>query len=290
MAGASSKRKPFRRPEGLSLVFDGAPSVWHDPLAVPFDTARLDSLLLTGFVGRNVSYHESVDTTMRIAAELAAAGAPEGTIVLAEEQTAGRGRMQRSWVSPPGVNLYFTIVLRPNLDELRYLAVIAPLSVCLAIEETTGLFPRIKWPNDVLIEGKKVSGILLESEITDSDVLYATHGIGINCNFDASEHEEIRDIATSLRSELGRDVSREEVLAATLNHFESLYEALRRGEVVSMDWKQRLDTLGKQVRIERAGGGFEAGTVVDADSDGSLILRRDDGSHVRIESGEVLGR
>jgi BirA family biotin operon repressor/biotin-[acetyl-CoA-carboxylase] ligase len=227
---------------------------------------------------------------MRLAAEEAAAGAPEGTVVLAEEQTAGRGRMQRTWVSPPGVNLYFTIVLRPSLNQLRYLAVIAPLSVSLAIEETTGLFPRIKWPNDVLIEGKKVAGMLLESMITGEDVASATHGIGINCNLDAAAHEEIRDIATSLKTQLGRDVSREEVLAATLNHYESLYEALRRGEVISMDWKQRLDTLGKQVRIERAGGGFDAGTVVDADSDGSLILRRDDGAHIRIESGEVLGR
>ena len=255
-----------------------------------FDLAKLDSLLHTEYIGRNVSYHETADTTMRLAAGEAAAGAPEGTVVLAEEQTAGRGRMQRSWVSPPGVNLYFTLVLRPTLDHLRYLAVIAPLSVSLAIEETTGLFPRIKWPNDVLIEGKKVSGILLESMITGVDVANATHGIGINCNFDATAHEEIRDIATSLMTQLGRDVSREEVLAATLDNYESLYEALRRGEVISMDWKQRLDTLGKPVRIERAGGGFEAGTVVDADSDGSLILRRDDGSHVRIESGEVLGR
>jgi BirA family biotin operon repressor/biotin-[acetyl-CoA-carboxylase] ligase len=257
---------------------------------VPFDLAKLDSLLRTEYIGRNVSYHESVDTTMRIAAEQAAAGAPEGTVVLAEEQTAGRGRMQRTWVSPPGVNLYFTVVLRPTLDQLRHLAVIAPLAVCLAIEETTGLFPRIKWPNDVMIEGKKVAGILPESEIADGRVLYALLGPGINCNFDAGAHEEIRDIATSLRTELGRDVSREEVLAATLNHLETLYGALQRGEVVSMDWKQRLETLGKQIRIERAGGGFEAGTVVDADSDGSLILRRDDGSHVRIESGEVLGR
>ena len=259
--------------------------------AVPeFDLDRLQALLRTEFVGRAVSYHESVDTTMRLAAEQASAGAAEGTVVIAEEQTAGRGRMRRSWVSPPGVNLYFTIVLRPTLDQLRYLAVIAPLAVSLAIEETTGLFPRIKWPNDVLIDGKKVAGILLESEITDGNVEYALVGPGINVNLDASAHEELRDIATSLRSELGRDVSREGVLAATLNHLESLYQALRRGEVVSMDWKQRLDTLGKPVRIERAGGAVEEGTVVDADSDGSLILRRDDGSHVRVESGEVTLR
>lgn len=255
-----------------------------------FDLAKLDSLLRTEYIGRNVSSHESVDTTMRIAAEQAGAGVPEGTIVLAEEQTAGRGRMQRSWISPPGVSVYVTVVLRPALGQLRYLAMIAPLAVSLAIEETTGLFPRLKWPNDVLIEGKKVAGVLPESELEGERVMYALLGIGINCNFDASAHEEIRDIATSLKTQLGHDVPREEVLAAALNHLESLYEALKRGEVVSMDWKQRLETLGQQVRIERAGGGSESGTVVDADSDGSIILRRDDGSHIRIESGEVLGR
>jgi BirA family biotin operon repressor/biotin-[acetyl-CoA-carboxylase] ligase len=272
-------------------------AVCFDPCAVVnFDLDRLQTLLRTDFVGRSVSYHESVDTTMRLAAEQAAEGAAEGTVVLAEEQTAGRGRQGRSWVSPAGVNLYFTVVLHPTLDQLRYLAVIAPLAVSLAIEETTGLFPRLKWPNDVLIDDKKVCGILVESKITDANVHYATVGIGINVNIDASAHEEIRDIATSLRSELGREVSREEVLAATLNQLESLYQAVRRGEVVSMDWKQRLDTLGKQVRIERlpdrpgVGGAVEEGTAVDADSDGSLIIRRDDGSHVRIESGEVLGR
>ena len=254
-----------------------------------FDLDRLQSLLRTDVIGRSVTYLESVDTTMRVAREQAQAGAPEGAIVIAEEQTAGRGRMQRSWVSPAGVNLYFTLVLRPALQQLRYLAVIAPLAVSLAIEETTGLFPRIKWPNDVRIDGKKVSGILLESEVTDDGrVLYAVHGIGINVNIDVSEHEEIRDIATSLRSELGRDVSREEVLAATLNHYTTLYKALRRGEVVSMDWKQRLETLGQPVRIQRAGGAIDEGTAVDADSDGALIIRRNDGSHVRVESGEVL--
>jgi BirA family biotin operon repressor/biotin-[acetyl-CoA-carboxylase] ligase len=254
-----------------------------------FDLERLQSLLRTDVVGRSVTYLESVDTTMRVAHEQARAGAPEGAIVIAEEQTAGRGRMQRSWVSPPGVNIYFTLILRPTLDQLRHLALIAPLAVSLAIEETTGLFPRIKWPNDVRIDGKKVAGILIESEVMDDGrVLYSLHGPGINVNMDVSAHEEIRDIATSLRSELGREVSREEVLAATLNNYTTLYKALRRGEVVSMDWKQRLETLGQPVRIQRAGGAIDEGTAVDADSDGALIIRRTDGSHVRVESGEVL--
>ena len=255
------------------------------------DLDRLQSLLRTEFLGRRVFYEASTLSTMDIARREAQAGAPEGAIALAEEQTAGRGRMGRSWVSPPGENIYVTLVLRPTLDQLRYLSVIAPLAVCHAIEETTGLLPRIKWPNDIVINGKKVCGLLTQSDVSDSRVLYAVTGIGLNVNMDVAAYDEIRDIATSLRAELGRDVSREEVLAATMNHLEALYQAVRRGEVVSMDWKQRLDTLGQHVRVSGPDGALlEQGVAVDADSDGSLILRRDDGSHVRIEAGEVTLR
>jgi BirA family biotin operon repressor/biotin-[acetyl-CoA-carboxylase] ligase len=255
------------------------------------DLDRLQSLLRTEFLGRRVFYEASTPSTMDIARREAQAGAPEGAIALAEEQTAGRGRMGRSWVSPAGQNIYVTLVLRPTLDQLRYLSVIAPLAVCHAIEETTGLLPRIKWPNDIVINGKKVCGLLTQSDVSDSRVLYAVTGIGLNVNMDVAAYDEIRDIATSLRAELGRDVSREEVLAATMNHLEALYQAVRRGEVVSMDWKQRLDTLGQHVRVSGPDGALlEQGVAVDADSDGSLILRRDDGSHVRIEAGEVTLR
>jgi BirA family biotin operon repressor/biotin-[acetyl-CoA-carboxylase] ligase len=268
-------------------------SLCDDPPAVSerLDLDRLQALLRTEFVGRRVFYDESVPTTMDVARREAQGGAPEGTIAIAEEQTAGRGRMGRTWVSPAGVNLYFTLVVRPTIEQLRYLAVIAPLAVCQAIEETAGLLPRIKWPNDVAINDKKVCGVLTQSEIADGAVLYALIGPGINVNMDVVAHEEIRAIATSLRAELGREVAREDVLAATLNHLEALYLALRRGEVVSMAWKHRLDTLGKHVRVAGPDGELlEQGVAVDADSDGSLILRRDDGSHVRIEAGEVTLR
>ncbi len=264
----------------------------NDPSAVSerLDLDRLQALLRTELIGRRVFYDESVPTTMEVARREAHAGAPEGAIAIAEEQTAGRGRVGRSWVSPPGVNLYFTLILRPTVAQLRYLAVIAPLAVCQAIEEAVGLLPRIKWPNDVQVNGKKVCGVLPQSEISDGHVDFALIGIGINVNLDVAAHEDIREIATSLRAELGREVAREEVLATTLNHLEALYQALRRGEVVSMAWKHRLDTLGKHVRVSSAGGLVEQGVAVDADSDGSLILRRDDGSHVRVEAGEVTLR
>ena len=254
------------------------------------DLDHLQTLRQTNFVGRSVTYRESVETTMAIAAEEAAAGAPEGAIVLAEEQLAGRGRMGRSWVSPPGVSLYFTLVLRPTIEQLRYMAVIAPLAVSLAIEETTSLTPRIKWPNDVLIDDRKVSGVLIDAKLTGDEVQHALIGIGINVNLDVMAHAEIREIATSLRTELGNEIEREKVLAATLNHIEDLYKRLRAGEAISVGWKERLDTLGKHVKVTIAGGESQEGVAVDADSDGSLIIRRDDGSHVRVEAGEVTLR
>ncbi len=264
----------------------------HDRSAVnqPLDLDRVNALLRTEFIGRTLWYHESVTSTMDVARDEARASASEGAVALAEEQTAGRGRMGRSWVSPAGVNLYFTVVLRPGLEHLRQLAVIAPLAVCHGIEETTGLQPRIKWPNDVLLDGKKVCGMLPESELDGDELLFALIGIGININLDVAAYPEISELATSIRAELGREMAREEILAATLNHLETLYQALRRGEVVSMGWKQRLDTLGQHVRVHTAGGEADAGVAVDADSDGALILRRDDGSHVRVEAGEVTLR
>jgi BirA family biotin operon repressor/biotin-[acetyl-CoA-carboxylase] ligase len=262
----------------------------HDPTAMSLDLEGFHARLRTEALGHTVFHFTSCASTMQEARREAEAGAPDGALVLAGEQTAGRGRMGRSWVSPPGVNIYLTIILRPPLEQLRQLSVIAPLAVSLAVEETTGLFPRLKWPNDVIIDGKKLSGILIESEIVENKVLFALVGVGINVNLDIAAHQEIGGIATSLFTELGHTVARGEVLASFLNHFEPLYQALRRGEVVSMDWKQRLDTLGKPVRIQFPGGAVESGVVVDADSDGSLILRHDDGSYVRIESGEVTLR
>ena len=250
------------------------------------DLDKVQALLRTEFVGRTVWYQESTTSTMEDAAREARAGGPEGGVAIAEDQSAGRGRMGRSWVSSPGENLHITIMVRPELAQLRHLVLITPLAVCLAIEELTELRPRIKWPNDVLIAGKKVCGVLAESALEDDRVLFALVGVGINVNADMSAYGEIKDIATSLASETGQELSREEVLAATLNHFETLYQALGRGEVVSIGWKERLETLGKQVTVQSSAGALE-GVAVDSDSDGALILRRQDGSHVRVEVGEL---
>lgn len=258
-------------------------------MAGEFSLEALQTQLRTSFVGRRAIYRRSVTSTMEVACGEAETGVPEGAVVIADEQTAGRGRLGRQWVSPPGSNLYLSVILRPPATHLRQLSIICPLAICQAVEEVTGLAAKIKWPNDVLVAARKVSGVLLDAELVGDRVQYAVAGIGLNVNFDPSTYEELRDIATSLKRELGREVSREAVLAALLNHLEQLYQAALRGEDVEQAWKERLDTLGRRVQVHFADR-VEEGVAADTDSDGALILRRDDGTTVRIEAGEVTLR
>ncbi len=250
------------------------------------DLRSVEGRLTTNFVGRRILYLTSAASTQDVARAEAEGGAPEGTAVLAEEQSAGRGRLGRSWASPPGTNLYLTLVMRPPLARLRTLSIVAPLAVAQAVEETAGLAPRIKWPNDVLVAGRKLAGVLIESELSGQSPRYSLVGIGLNVNLDTDEVPEIAGIATSLRRELGHDVSREAVLAALLNRFEALYEEVARGPAVHAAWRSRLETLGRQVRVT-FGEQVEEGLAEDVDGEGSLVLRRPDGSRVTVAAGEV---
>jgi BirA family biotin operon repressor/biotin-[acetyl-CoA-carboxylase] ligase len=254
-----------------------------------FSTEAFQARLSTDYMGRRFFYYPSVSSTQDAAREEAERGAPEGTTVLADQQTAGRGRLGRQWVSPAGANLYFSVVLRPSAEHLRLLVMIWPLAICEAVEELTDLRARVKWPNDVLVGTRKLAGVLVECNFSDGEVDHAVAGIGVNVNLDVSSHEGIPDTATSIMSELGREVAREEVLAAILGRFESLYDSARRGEPVHLAWKARLDTLGRHVRVS-FGERVEEGVAEDAGADGTLILRRPDGSRVEIEAGDVTLR
>ncbi len=234
------------------------------------DLPALETALRTSFAGRRLIYLTNTPSTMDVARAEAEAAAPEGTAVVAEEQTAGRGRFGRQWVSPAGKNIYLTLVLRPTVDQLRRLGIITPLAVALAIEETTGLVPAIKWPNDVLLSGRKLSGALIDAEFSGSDAKYALVGIGVNVNFEIDPVSEIAGIATSLRQELGAETSREAVLAALLNHFEALYTAAD-ARAVHEAWKSRLETLGRDVTLTFHGE-THSGRAEDVDDAGNLIL------------------
>jgi len=244
--------------------------------------------LTTKFVGRNFFYYPSVTTTMDVARKAAKEGASEGTVVVAEEQTTGRARLGRTWINPPGV-VAVSIILRPEMSQLIRLTMVAALATSRCIEKVTGLKTTIKWPNDVLIRGKKVSGILTESALRGQSVDWAVIGIGINVNFDPKAYPEIADIATSLSVELGKQVSQLEVLLHLLNEIEFFYSALRRDEPVHEEWRSKLETLGKVVQV-KTGTDVEKGYAESVDNEVALMLRRSDGTLVRIVAGEVTLR
>ncbi len=258
-------------------------------MTATFDLARFHTLLKTRAFGRNFIFEPSVGSTMDVARDAALRGDIEGTMAAADEQTAGRGRLGRTWVTPPAVNLASTLVLRPPHSVLRDIAMMTPLAICHAMQDVAGIRPDIKWPNDVQIGGKKVAGILIESDLSDEHRPFVLVGAGINVNFDPREHEEIRDIATSLKVETGHEVDRESLLASYLAHFERLYDEAKAGESIRDRWRERLITIGQQVRAAWPGGSAE-GVAEDVDSSGALIVRQADGTAVTVEAGDVTLR
>ena len=254
----------------------------------PFSVESLQSRLNTEAIGRCILHRASVSSTMDLAREEAEGGASHGMIVVADEQTHGQGRRGRLWTSPPG-NVYVTIIVRPEPWDARALAMVAPLAACEAIDALAGVRSSIKWPNDVMIGGRKVGGVLIDVHLGRGGVDYALVGVGLNVTLDPSRYEELRDIATSLAAESGTEAcpDRETVLAALLNRFESLYLAARseNGGVYSA-WRSRLETLGRQVRVQ-FGDDIEEGIAEDVDAEGNLILRRADGSVIALCAGDV---
>ena len=164
------------------------------------DAARVQSALSNSVVGHSIHYHQVLASTMDTARDLAHDGEREGAVIVAEEQNKGRGRFNRVWVSPPGLNLYFTVLLRPEREQLPYMNMAAALAVFDTVAGFAGLKPAVKWPNDVRVGGRKLSGILIETEFDGDRLAHALVGIGLNVNLDVSEHPEIADTATSLRS------------------------------------------------------------------------------------------
>lgn len=243
--------------------------------------------LKTKFVGRYCCRYSELPTTMETARKLAREGVPEGTVVIADVQTAGRGRLGRSWFSPLG-GLAMSVIFKPSLAHLPYMVMIASLAVVKAIKKITGLRCSIKWPNDVLIGNKKVCGILMESEMVSGQVNFVILGVGVNINFDPSILPEISDIATSLSRELGREVDRDKFTCALLFELEKLYLNVQAGgsNSVYKEWKGYLETLGKWV-IVKSGQQVDRGKAADVTEQGSLILRRADGSLIELMAGDV---
>jgi BirA family transcriptional regulator, biotin operon repressor / biotin---[acetyl-CoA-carboxylase] ligase len=234
-----------------------------------------------------VQWFAELSSTNDLAGELAAHGAREGTVVIAEAQTAGRGRLGRTWQSPAGAGLYFSLVVRPVTSMLPLLTLAAGVAIASAIEAAANLVPVLKWPNDVYIGRRKLAGILAEGGGAASGIGHVVVGIGINLR-PASYPPEIAERATSLVGELGRDVERGVVLAEGLAAFAARYDDLRhgRGEAVLRAWRAYAAPLLGRVVEWDAQDGARQGIAEGIDQTGALVVRTGDGT-VRVVSGEV---
>jgi len=250
--------------------------------------ASITNNLDTRFIGQRVIYYPRLTSTMDVAKREAQQGAVEGTTIIADEQTAGRGRLKRAWLSPTG-SLALSIILYPSLLYLPSLIMLASLAVVHSIETVTGLKSQLKWPNDVLANGKKVCGILIESDVRGNMVDYAIIGIGINVNLRLSDFPEIQPTATSLSNELGRDVSHLSLIRRLLVEIERLYLTLQTGGSIYQEWRDRLVMLGKRIRL-KSGKTIYEGIAESVASDGSLLLRQSDGSLTKIVAGDATLR
>jgi len=245
----------------------------------------------TRLMGRpSVVVFKETDSTNQQAKILAAQGAPEGTVVLAETQSQGRGRRGRTWFSPVGQSIYMSAILRPDMAPAQapQITLMTAVAVCSALQ-SAGLNARIKWPNDILIEGKKIAGILTEISTEMDMVDWVVVGLGLNVNTPVDQMpSEIREIATSVQIQKGRPFSRIELLCALLKKFEDCYELLKADGFgpIMKQWRQMTDIIGQRVYVDVMDTRY-FGTAEAVDDDGVLVLRDDQGRIRRIFSGDV---
>ncbi|MGQ9682075.1 MAG: biotin--[acetyl-CoA-carboxylase] ligase [Anaerolineae bacterium] len=249
--------------------------------------AAIATGLGTSWLARTIVYRPTTGSTNDDARRLALAGTPEGTLVVTDHQTAGRGRLQRRWLAPTGQALLFSVVFYPALDarDIFQLTMLASLAALEGIAEQTGLNPSIKWPNDLTLQGRKLAGIL--SELGQAgERLYAVVGIGINVNTDFSAVPDLQPLAISLSEVLGRPVPRVPLLQATLRRLETRYDHLRGGRSAYAEWRVHLSTLGQRVRVTSSDG-IQEGVAAEVEPSGALVLALDDGTRRQVLAGDV---
>lgn len=256
---------------------------------------ELEPYLSTGFIGRNIIYLDSTASTNTYAKKAAEEPFEEGTVVIAEEQTAGRGRLGRQWVSPKGKGIWMSIILKPDIMPAAApkLTIAAAYAVSKALWDCCRLEARIKWPNDIVAGGKKLCGILTEMTAEADEIKSVIVGIGINANLENADFgPQVSGIATSIRLEKGSPVSRKLVVASVLNEFEKVYEVFAsEGSIKPFleEYKNRSAVLGKEIRV--IGKKEEiTGLAVDISEEGHLVVKLEDGGLKEIMSGEVSVR
>lgn len=247
--------------------------------------------LIKGRIGRSVICLDTVDSTNTFAMELGGRDAEHGTAVIAERQTKGKGRLGREWASPPGRNIAMSVLLRPSMPirEVTLLTVMASVACCRTLREATGLSVTIKWPNDLMVGGRKVGGILTEMKSAAERMIFAVIGIGINLNSEPADFPpDVRATATSVKTETGREHSKTLVIAGICNELESWYEVLvSKGRQPLLDeWRNLSSMLGKPVSVA-TGKETLRGIAKDIDDQGMLILELPSGAAVTLRAGDV---
>jgi BirA family biotin operon repressor/biotin-[acetyl-CoA-carboxylase] ligase len=237
-----------------------------------------------------INIHASLESTNKTAKELAAAGAKHGTIIMAEKQTAGKGRYGRSFFSPPGHGIYMSVILCPEQrhGSSALLTLRAAVAVCKAIESLAAKKPQIKWVNDIFIDGKKVCGILTEAATDHQNgaMRWAVVGIGVNFDTPKTDYpEELRDIAGSVFSEGRPEITRNRLAAEIINHMTAAENQPGEKEILD-EYKKRLIVLGKKVTVAGFDEKYEA-AAVDIDDTGRLIVKKDNGEILALSSGEI---
>jgi len=252
----------------------------------------IDMLLKTECFGRQLTYYDTVSSTQKMAHHLAEDGAVEGTLVIADEQTGGRGRLGRAWHSPKGTGIWMSCILRPILgvDQIPQLTLIAAVAIVRAIKQVSGIDCGIKWPNDILYDGKKLVGILTELQAEVGSVRAVVIGMGINVNVDAEAiPDELRSIATSLKIISGEVQSREHLIAAIMFELETLYHIyLEEGfSMIKQIWESHALSIGQHIRARLADGEVLCGTALGINDDGVLLLKDDLGMIHPIYSADI---
>jgi BirA family biotin operon repressor/biotin-[acetyl-CoA-carboxylase] ligase len=283
--------KRINRLKALGYAIIGSPRRGYRLLGIPDKLLpeEISQGLKTRLFKGPIHYFETLASTNDLAKELGAKNAPEGTLVVAEGQTAGRGRLGRQWDSPPGGGLYVSLLLRPGLPptEMPQITLTVAVAVARAIRHITGLVPGIKWPNDLLLEGKKVAGILTEMETESDQIRYLVVGLGLNIN-NQEFPADLKSSATSLALAAGRTFPRLEILQSWLHEFEDLYERFLAREFPGIleEWKTYTVTLGHHVTV-RQGPWEISGLALEVAPDGALLIQTETGEILRVTSGEV---
>lgn len=274
--------------------------IGYDIVAVPHLGYRLESSpdrlftfevsrnLDTEFIGKRIYYFETVASTMDAAMQLCIKGACEGTLVLAESQTKGRGRLGRRWFSPKYKGIYLSLILRPDIlpASAPIFTLLAALSVCEAIKEVSGLEAQIKWPNDILSRNKKLGGILTELSAETDEINFLIIGVGLNVN---NDRKTLYSGATSLREQKRENVNRITLLQEILRKIEANYLLLESKDSppIIEKWRQHNITLGRRVKVYCQKEHIE-GEAVDIDIDGGLLIRKDSGVTEKVMAGDVV--